>query len=593
MATAIPSITYNSSNHSSNRRLYVWYGILFFILGVIILRLFYLQIIRHDYYQKAALNDQQKQYTIAAERGIIQAHQGGSVVPLVLNEKLYTLYADPTLVKHPADDALKITAITKGDPAKYADLMKTKNRRYVVLAKRLSEPQKNQISGLKLPGVGLQALDYRTYPQGSLAAQVLGFVNNDGSGTYGIEQQFNKDLSGTPGLLKAITDASGVPLAASRDNVQVDPKAGQDLTLTIDISMQKGLENILAQGLQKVKSPSGSALVIDPNSGAILAMANWPSFDPAHYFDVTDPAVFNDPAISSALEPGSVMKILTVSAALNQGVINPDTTYHDSGAVTVDGFTIKNVHPIPSDPVSIGDVLRYSLNTGAIYTLKQMGGGDLNQKGRQVWHDYMTNHYQLGKPTGIDLPNEGAGSVPDPDNGYSLNLQYANTSFGQGMSATMLQMAAAYASVLNGGTYYRPYVVDSRTDGKTYNNKPQIVAKNVVSAQTSAQARSLMQYVFEQNHTGYSSNLHAGYVIGGKTGTAQIPQPGGGYKANAYNGTFLGFVGGDKPQYLIAVLANTPDLAGYDTAGAQAAAPIFGHIEDMLINNFNVIPKSP
>jgi cell division protein FtsI/penicillin-binding protein 2 len=563
-------------------------------LGVIIFRLFYLQIIRHDYYQTAALNDQQKQYTIAAERGVIQAHQGNSVVPLVLNEKLYTLYADPTLVKHPADDSLKITAITKGDVSKYANLMKTKNSRYVILAKRLSQSQKNQITALKLPGIGLQALDYRTYPQGSLASQVLGFVNNDGLGTYGIEQQFNKDLSGTPGMLKAITDASGVPLAASRDNVQLDPKPGQDLTLTIDVSMQKGLENLLAAGLQKVHSPSGSALVIDPNSGAILAMANWPSFDPSRYFDVTDPSAFNDPAISAALEVGSVMKILTVSAGINQGVINSNTAYHDPGSVTVDGFTIKNVHAIPSDPVSIGDVLRFSLNTGAIYTLKQMGGGDINQKGRRIWHDYMTNHFQLGKPTGVDLPNEGAGSIPDPDNGYGLDLQYANTSFGQGMAATMLQMAAAYASVLNGGTYYRPYVVERRTiNGKSIATKPQVINKNVVSAQTSAQMRSLMQYVFEQNHTGYSSNLHAGYAIGGKTGTAQIPQAGGGYKTDVYNGTFLGYVGGDKPQYLIAVLTNSPGLPGYDTAGAQAAAPIFGGIEDMLINNFNVIPKTP
>ncbi|MBX4197403.1 penicillin-binding protein 2, partial [Candidatus Saccharibacteria bacterium] len=476
---------------------------------------------------------------------------------------------------------------------RYADLMKAKNSRYVILAKRLSESQKSQITSLKLSGVGLQALDYRTYPQGSLAAQLLGFVNNDGLGTYGLEQKFNQDLSGTPGMLKAITDASGVPLAASRDNIQLDPKAGQDLTLTIDISMQKGLESILQKGLQKVKSPSGSALIINPNDGAILAMANWPSFDPAHYFDISDPSKFNDPAISAPLEIGSVMKVLTVSAGINQGVINSNTTYHDSGSATIDGFTIKNVHPIPSDPVSIGDVLRYSLNTGAIFTLKQMGGGDINQKGRRIWHDYMTDHFQLGKKTGIDLPNEGAGSIPDPDNGYGLNLQYANTAFGQGMTATILQIAAAYAAVLNGGTYYRPYVVDSRsTDGKTHSTKPQVVAKNVVSTQTSAQIRSLMQYVFEQNHSGYSSNLHAGYIIGGKTGTAQIPQPSGGYKTNVYNGTFLGYVGGDKPQYLAAVVVNTPDLPGYDSAGAQAAAPIFGSIEDMLINNFGVIPKT-
>jgi cell division protein FtsI/penicillin-binding protein 2 len=419
-------------------------------------------------------------------------------------------------------------------------------------------------------------------------------VNNDGQGTYGIEQSLNSELSGTPGMLKAITDASGVPLAASRDNVQVDPKPGDNVTLTINLSMQKNLESILAQGLQKVKSPSGSALIMDPNSGAILAMANWPSYDPSKYFDVTDPSVFNDPAISSPLEVGSVMKTLTISAGLNQGVITPNTTYHDSGSVSVDGFTIGNVHAIPEDPTSIQDVLKFSLNTGAIYVLKQMGGGDINQKGRDIWHDYMTNHFQLGKPTGIDLPNEAAGSIPDPDNGYGLDLQYANTAFGQGMSATILQMASAFSSVINGGTYFKPYVIDNRTtaSGKVTQTKPQIVKSGVISPTASSQIRGLLQYVFEQNHTGYSSNFHPGYVVGGKTGTAQIPQPGGGYKATVYNGTFLGFVGGDKPQYAVAVLTNTPDLPGFDSAGAQAAAPIFGSIDDMLINDFGVIPKS-
>lgn len=575
---------------SSNRRLYIWYGGLFFIIAIIILRLFYLQIIRHDYYQQAALNDQLKQYAIAPERGTILAHQGSDTIPIVLNERLYTLYADPSLIKNPAESALKLTAITKGNVSTYASLMKTKNSRYAVLAKRLSESQYNKIIKLKMVGVGMQAQNYRTYPQGNLSAQELGFVNDDGKGVYGIEQVFNKSLTGTPGKLKAITDASGVPLAASRDNVQIDPKPGQDVTLTINVSMQQGLENILQKGLQKVKSPSGSALIMDPNSGAILAMANWPSFDPSQYYKVTDPAVFNDSAVSAPLEIGSVMKVLTVSAGIDLGAINENTSYHDPGSITIDGFTIKNVHDVPGDPVSIRDVLKYSLNTGAIFTLKQMGGGDINQKGRDAWHNYMTNHFQLGKVPGIELPNAAGGSIPDPNNGYSLNLQYANTTFGQGMTASILQMASAYSSAVNDGTYYKPYIVDST--GLT-TTSPTVVKKNVVSAQTSSKIRGLMEYVFEQNHTGYASNLHDGYSIGGKTGTAQIAKPGGGYLDGIYNGTFLGFVGGDKPQYIIAVLVDKPDLPGYDSAGAQAAAPIFGQLEDMLINNFNVVPKTP
>src|SRR5579862_1415283 len=237
---------------SSNRRLFMWYAAVIFVIGVIIIRLFYLQIVRHDYYEQAALSDQLKQYSIAADRGIIEAHQGSGVVPLVLNQKLYTLYADPTLVQNASDGAIKLAAITGGNASNYASLMKTKNTRYVVLARRLSEQQQNQISALKLPGVGLQAQDYRTYPQGDLAAQVLGFVDDSGSGRYGIEQEFNSQLAGTPGMLKAITDVNGVPLAASRDNVQISPKAGDNVELTMDTAMQRQLELILQQGLQKV-----------------------------------------------------------------------------------------------------------------------------------------------------------------------------------------------------------------------------------------------------------------------------------------------------------------------------------------------------
>src|SRR3990167_9998203 len=231
----------------SNRRLSVWYGLLILILAIFIARLFYLQIVRHDYYRAQALADQQKEYTIPAARGTIAAKSGSGSVALVLNEKLYTLYADPAFIKNATEAAAKVAAVTNADKAEYAKAMKTKNSRYVVLARRLGEDQKKKISDLKLPGVGTQAQQYRTYPQGSLAAQVLGFVNNDGQGTYGVEQALDKTLMGTPGKLKAITDAQGVPLAASRDNVQVDPKPGKDLVLSLDLGMQRQLETILKQ----------------------------------------------------------------------------------------------------------------------------------------------------------------------------------------------------------------------------------------------------------------------------------------------------------------------------------------------------------
>lgn len=582
---------------SANRRLQIWYGVLIFILSVFVIRLFYLQIIRHDYYHSQALAGQLKESTIPAERGVIKAYENGRPVPLVLNQKLYTLYADPVFIKKAADTAIKVAEITKGDASKYTKDMKAPNTRYVILAKRLTEAQKGQITALKLPGIGVQAQDYRIYPQDSLAAQLLGFVNNDGVGKYGIEQALNPELAGTPGQLKAITDAAGVPLAASRDNVRINPKNGSDVVLTIDLSMQKQLENLLKAGLDRARSSSGSALVIDPYTGAVKAMANWPTYSPAQFFDVTDANVFNNAAVSSPLEVGSTMKALTASAALNLGVIKADTSYYDPSHWSLDSHEITNIEEDGGAGThNIADILNLSINTGATWMLMQMGGqtGSVNKQARERWHDYMVNHFQLGKNTGIEQGYEAPGSIPDPDKGFALQLTYANTSFGQAMTATMLQMAAALSSVVNGGTYYQPRLVDqvAATNSKTTYVKPKVARSGVVSAQVGTAMRSLLDYVVRQHREqGFNYlNFPAGYEVGGKTGTAQIANPNGGYYADKYNGTYIGFVGGDRPEYVIAVRVNEPHIGGY--AGSGAAQPLFADIVHMLINNFNITPKT-
>ena len=592
-----PKASPSPGSSSAARRLAIWYGALIFILVIFTIRLFYLQIVRHDHYRQAALSDQLKQYSIAPQRGIIEAQSNGSTVAIVLNQQLYTLYADPTLVKNPADGAVKLAAITKGDIASYAKQMGTKNTRYVALAKRLSQSQSAKILALKLPGIGTQGQDYRTYPQGDLASQVLGFVNDSGQGEYGVEQALNKQLQGTPGMLKAITDASGIPLAASRDNVEIAPKVGDSVVLTINIPMQEQLETVLQQGLKSAKSDSGSALIMDPNTGAVVAMANWPTYNPAQYYNVSDPSVFNNATVSSPLEVGSIMKTLTTSAALDLGVIQANTSYNDPGHWSLDGHDITNIEE-DGGPGShtIADILNLSINTGATWMLMQMGGqtGTVTQQARDRWHDYMVNHFQLGKTTGIEQGYEAAGYIPSPDSGYALQLTYANTAFGQAMTVTPLQMAAAVSSVINGGTYYQPHLVAKTvsSSGKTTEQKPTIVRKDVVSPKVGQEMQGLMEYVVQGHLDAGFSYLRfpSNYIVGGKTGTAQIADPNGGYYSDKYNGTYVGFVGGDKPQYVIVVRVNQPGIGGY--AGSQAAQPIFATLAHMLINNFNVTPKS-
>jgi cell division protein FtsI (penicillin-binding protein 3) len=570
-----------------------WYAAILVIFGIFLIRLFYLQVIRYSYYHKTALSDQLKQYEIQPSRGIIYAHEGDSTVPIVLNQMLYTVYVDPTLVKasdrqHVADT---IASVLGGNPADYVKDMQIQSR-YVILAKKVAADKKEALLKHKFPGVAAQEQDYRTYPQGDLAAQLLGFVNDSDTGVYGVEQALNSELKGTPGQLKAVTDINGVPLAASNGNVQQQPVAGNNVVLTVDAGMQKQLQDILSKDVQNAKSSSGSAVIIDPNTGAVKAMANYPSYDPADYQDVSDASVFNNAAVSQPLEVGSVMKTLTTSAALNQGVIQENTTYNDPAHWEVDDFNITNIEEDGGAGVkSIEDILNLSLNTGATWLLMQMGdpgGTQITQKGREVWHDYMVNHFQLGKATGIEQGYEADGYIPDPNKGYGIDLTYANTAFGQGMTATILQMAAALGSVLNGGKYYQPHLVDQTiaSDGKTTTTKPKIIKSDVVSAQVGNDLQTLMEGVVKGHYLHFPSQ----YSVGGKTGTAQIAKPGGGYYDNEFNGTYMGFVGGDTPQYVIAVVVNQPHNGGY--AGTAAAQPVFVDTANMLINNFGVTPKT-
>ncbi len=574
------------------RRMRLWYSLIMAIIVIFGVRLFYVQIIRYDHYKNAALSDQLKQYEIPARRGIIKAHDGDLVLPIVLNQKLYTVYADPVYIKNPDGVAQKLGPIL-GNKTDYATLLKAKKTRYVVLAKKISEQQSQRILALKFPGVGTIAQDYRTYPQGSLAAQLLGFVDDSGGGQYGIEQALNGPLKGKPGQLRAITDASGVPLAASRNNTQTAPQNGQDEVLTIDLAMQQQLETILQKGVKDSKALSGSALIIDPTNGAIKAMANAPTYDPGRYYDVDNADIFQNAAVATPIEVGSIMKSLTTAAALDQGVIAPNTSYYDPSVWKVDNFKITNIEEDGGAGTrTIADILNLSLNTGAVWELMQMGGGQINQKARDTWYGYMTKHFRFGQATGVEQGYEATGYIPLPaENGAGIDLTYANTAFGQAMTATPLQMGAALSAVLNGGTYFQPHLVDQTIDSgdKTTSVQPKILAHNVVSAKTSQAMIPLMQQVVAKHVIGPSFD-QTKYIVGGKTGTAQIANPGGGYHADEFNGTYMGFVGGSKVQYVIVVFVERPTNGGY--AGTAAAQPIFAGLAHMLINDSYVMPKS-
>lgn len=575
-------------------RIRVWYAFLLVISGIFIVRLFYLQVIRHDYYQQSALRGQLKQYEIEPERGRIMAHNGTSTSPLVLNQTLYTLYVDPKFIKNSAATALGLQKVIGGDASAYEEKMKSSNR-YEILAKKLTKAQSDTIKDLKLKGVGTQKTNYRTYPQGQLAAQVLGFVNDESNGQYGLEEAINTSLKGKPGRLKAITDAQGVPLAANRENIVVSPEPGKETLLTLDLGMQQQIEDILKQQVDDTKGSLGSAIILDAHSGAVKAMANYPTYNPSEFFKVADASVFKNASVTDAFEVGSIMKVLTAAAALDLGVVNKNTSYFDPASFQIDGSTVRNIEEDGGPGTkTIADILQLSLNTGATWLVMQMGGGQLNEQGRKAWHDYLVNHYQFGRATDIEQSGEGSGVVPDPSEGFGLNIKFANTAFGQGQTETLLQMGSALAAVVNGGTYYKPTLIDSyvKPDGSKEKIAPKVIKQNVVKPEVSKTMREYMEYTIEKNKLTYGvRDLRPEYSYGGKTGTAEIPKPDGGYYDDRFDGSFLGYVGGNEAQYVIVVRVKEPrNISGY--AGAKAAAPIYFKLADMLINNFGVKPKS-
>jgi cell division protein FtsI/penicillin-binding protein 2 len=577
-------------------RIKLWYGVLILIVAIFTVRLFYVQVIKYNKYKDAALSDQLKEYQIPATRGLIEATDGNQIVPIVLNKTLYTLYANPEYIKNASSIGNKIVSVIGGNSSTYAKEMTEPNKQYVILAKQLTENQSSEILSYKIPGIGTQGQDYRTYPEGSLASQVLGFVNNDGVGEYGIEQALNPELAGTPGQVKAITDANGVPLSSTNNNVETAPINGDSVVLTLNLGMQEQMEQILKTEYEATKSQGLSALIMDPNTGQILAMANYPTYNPADYQDETNPELFQNAAVTNAIEPGSSMKTLTTPAALNLGVIQPNTSFYDPAHWVVDGYNITDIEQDggPREQ-NIQSILSLSLNTGAVWMLMQMGGGQIDQKGIDNWYDYMVNHYRLGQTTGIEQGYESAGYVPQPNfSDSSVDLTYANTAFGQGVQVTALQLAAADSSIINGGTYYKPTLVSEiiSPSGKVTVNMPKIEERDVVSPRVGADIIPLEENVVTTYlNEGFAfMNFPSQYMVGGKTGTAQIAQPGGGYYANLYNGTYTGFVGGNKPQYVITVFNIKPNVPGY--AGSYGGQPVFAAIAHMLINEGYVAPKT-
>ncbi|HEX6462035.1 MAG TPA: penicillin-binding protein 2 [Candidatus Saccharimonadales bacterium] len=568
------------------------FALIFLAIGaVFVCRLFYLQVVAHADFVKLAAAEHDKKFDLPATRGLIYAKDGDHIVPLVLNEPVYTVYADPAEVKDAHRIANVIHRVAGGEMVTgFEERLQNKKRRYVVLAQQVNKRQADLIMKEKLSGVGTQAEQKRVYPEGSLAAQVLGYVNREGKGQYGLEGALDNRLAGKDGLRTAVVDARGIPLTvSSKDDVITPPKNGDDIVLSVDRNIQAYIEKALAEGLKNAKANHGSALVLDPNTGRVMAMATLPTYDPSQYYKMTDYGVFQNPVVSDPYEAGSGIKTLTMVAGLDSGAVTPASVFTNVGYDTVDGIRIKNAEPGKYlGRTDMTGVIEHSLNSGVIYILKQMGKGQVNYQARQQLYDYFTNRFGIGQLTGIEQTNEQAGKIFSPDDEQGNNVRYANMVFGQGFNITMLQSAMAFSAAINGGTMYKPTLIEGtmKPDGDIAPQAPAVKATSIISAQASAELRSMIQ---SARMRVYAKADKPGYIIGGKSGTSQTIDPKTGkYRDENAIATYTGFGGNGTPRYVVMVRIVDSQLPGFD--GTIAAQPIFANISNWLLDYLR-IPK--
>ena len=564
-------------------------AVIFIIMAVFVMRLFYLQVIQHDYYVGLAQEEQQNQFTLPATRGLIYAKSGNQPVQLVMNEKVYTVFADPVIVDEKDKVVETMRKIAGGNMRKDFDkLLDNKESRYQIIANKVTRAQAEMIKAEGLHGIGFQEVSQRVYPEGSLAAQVLGFVNVEGKGNYGIEQYLNDDLKGKNGLLKTVVDVSNVPLTIGNSNINIPAENGKNVVLSVDRNVQSRVEQALAKGIERTGADNASAVVMDPHTGKVLAMANLPTYNPAEYGKVEDGAVFNNAAISDPYEPGSSVKTFTLATAIDKGVVRTTDTYNNTDSIMIgDNYVVGNATRGQTGIISFQTALTWSLNTGFVTIAQRLGDGkSVTRSARDAMYEYFHNRLRLGEYTGIELANEAKGAVFSPEETQGNAVRYATMSFGQGLDTTMLQVATGFSALVNGGTYYKPTIIDGymTDDGFKQNTVQPPLQTGVVSKSTSDQ---LIQATHDARASSFGYTDKPGYYIGGKTGTSQVGVSGG-YSDTESIGSYLGYGGGNEVEYVIMIRVSGKDK---QLQGARDALPIFTEISNWMLDYLKIQPK--
>ncbi|MCX6762960.1 MAG: penicillin-binding protein 2 [Candidatus Moranbacteria bacterium] len=562
----------------TNFRIYILVFFVLAVAGVIFFRMYNLQVSAHGYYQELASNQHKIYQDLIPKRGEIYAKDGNGYYPVAVNRELSLVFAVPREVEDVPSEAHELAVILQLDERDLKEKLDQPDGWYAVIAHKVEDDKAQEIISKKLKGIYLSAEPERFYPAGNFASQLVGFVGSDGEktvGRYGLESYWDKELQGTPGKLEQERDTGGRWISVGEKKI-VPAQNGADLYLTIDHTIQYRAEMAIKKSVEKYQADRGSIVIIDPATGGVLAMASAPDFNLNDYSQIEDMSVFANPAVSDNYECGSIFKSITMASGVDAKVVTPDTTYVDTGAVNEAGYTIMNSDQKANGVQTMTQVLEKSLNTGAIYVEKMLGN--------LRFLEYVKN-FGFGTKTGIDTIGEASGNIAGLKELRNINSFTA--AFGQGLSVTPIQFASAVAAIANGGELMKPHLVEkiSYGDGHEEEIQPQKV-RRVISKEASLDlARMLISVV--QNGHGKKAGV-PGYLVAGKTGTAQVPKKGGGgYEDNQHVGSFAGYAPAYDPKFAMLVKLDNPKNVDW---AESSAAPTFGEMAKFLLDYYNIEP---
>ena len=545
------------------RRIGLLFAVFLLAFSIVLVRAVWLQGVKGSSFASQANLQQSETIEVPALRGTVLDRRGRE---LAVSEDAVSIYATPYQVKNPPQAAELLAPILDMDEDELLELLSVDSG-FSYLARRVELPTARRIDRLRLAGIGELPDSRRTYPQGELAAQMIGAVGTDNTGLTGLEAAEDDILGGTDGQRMVLKDALGDPL---RLETLSETEDGHDIQLTIDAAIQDQAERALA-GIGEDFSPEGAtAIVMDPRDSRILALANWPPLDPSN-LDEADEEDFLNRATGFTYEPGSTFKAFTVAAALQEDLVEPGTTFTLPPTIQVADRVIEESHERGTETLTVADVLAQSSNVGAVTVGLEIGADHFSN-----WID----RFGFGSPTGVRLPAEEQGIVPALEE-YSGSTM-GNLPLGQGLSVTPVQMMAAYAAIANGGILREPRLVE-RINGEEVETDE---GERVIRPEVAAQVREMLEGVLAPGGTAAEVSV-PGYTLSGKTGTAEIAEDGG-YSKTKFVASFMGFAPAANPRLLVGVIVDQPKGDYY---GGSVAAPAFGEIAGFALPYLGVPPE--